>query len=60
MTTEHAERAVQKMLGDLAWRGPTGRGMGHVVITRAQAIAVIEAMNHHVPETDKEIAAPGG
>jgi hypothetical protein len=32
---------IEKIIDDLAWRGPNGRLMGHVVLTRAQAEEVL-------------------
>jgi len=29
--------AVEKIVSDLEWRGPNGKTMGHVVLTREQA-----------------------
>lgn len=32
--------ALDKLQADLDWRGPSGRAMGHVVLTREQARAL--------------------
>lgn len=33
--------AIDKILSELDWRGPTGKKMGHVVLPRELAIALI-------------------
>jgi len=37
---------VDKIVADLAWRGPNGKAMGHIVLTRTQAEQVMYYLNH--------------
>jgi hypothetical protein len=37
----NADEVIEKIKADLAWRGPTGRAAGHVVLTREQAEALL-------------------
>ena len=36
--------AIEKIQRDLDWRGPNGKVMGHVVLNRAQAYAIVETL----------------
>ena len=39
------ERAIfTKIEAQLAWRGPNGRAMGHVVLERNEAVALLAAL----------------
>lgn len=40
LTAKTAEM-LAKMKADLDWRGPNGKAMGHIVVTREQAIALM-------------------
>lgn len=33
--------ALNKIIGDLAWRGPSGKELRYVVLTREQALALL-------------------
>ena len=43
MTPEVLVAAIEKMQRDLDWRGPNGKVMGHIVLSRAHAYAIVEA-----------------
>lgn len=46
------DEAVMKIKADLDWRGPSGKTMGHVMISRDQALALIawiETKGHWFP-----------
>lgn len=36
------EEAIKKIRDDLDWRGPNGKTMGYVMVSRAQAIALLQ------------------
>jgi hypothetical protein len=42
------DEVINKIVTDLAWRGPSGRPMNFVCLTREQAIVLIK------PEPEKE------
>jgi len=37
---------IEKIVADLEWRGPNGKAMGHVVLTRTQAERVLIDLKH--------------
>jgi hypothetical protein len=44
--------AIHKMDRDLEWRGPNNRAMGHVVLTRDLARAVLDRLRECEDEPD--------
>jgi len=42
-----------KMLELLDWRGPSGRPMAHIVLTRAEAQSVLQSLGITLSETQK-------
>jgi hypothetical protein len=37
-------KLAEKLAADLAWRGPGGRPLGHILLTRAEAELILAAL----------------
>jgi len=53
MTTITLADILVKMKGDIDWRGPGGKPMGHVVLTREEAIYLHDHVIELIQERDK-------
>jgi hypothetical protein len=49
MTSEFLTSAIKKLERDLAWRGPNGKMMSHIVLERAQAVVVLHRLKGNGP-----------
>lgn len=52
---------IRKIRDQLAWVGPTGKTLGHVVLTRAEAEQLIEYVDEGddiIEDLDKHAEAP--
>jgi len=49
-SSELLVQAIEKMQRDLDWRGPNGKVLGHIVLKRAHAHAIVEAFVSKIVE----------
>jgi hypothetical protein len=54
-----AAEVLQEIENQLAWRGPNGGKMGHIVLTRGQAESLLSAQGTKVPAPREAVFKEG-
>lgn len=49
-TSDPDRRVIARIEQQLAWRGPGGRGQGHIVLTRVEAVTALRAFGVEVSD----------